>query len=509
MMTPDAGMAHASRIATGRGQVRAYLVILSAVAVAFGGVWTRGVQGDDLCMGELASKTGYWAAVQHWLENWNGRLFLAMTQVGSYRLPWFSTPLAAPWFVLHAMIVGAHMAVCCLLFSLLSRAGVATGASLTAALLFAIHPVAFEPVLWLAEGYGYVLGNLLTILAVWSYLEYERRNRPVWLVAAALLALAATLGIEQHPFVLGALATVHLLRSRWHPARHPAWLPLVVMVSCAVIFLAIHFGLFSGTGGRLDRATAGSSQAAATGFVWKLGWSLSLLPDASPYGGLLRVGLAILKENASLVAALTLVVLATAWRIATADSWRNGARDALPRRQLWLTITGMAIFCAALLPFLFTGRYGVASRNLHVALPGLLIAASAMLDLVARRCAFHRAFRLILAPLVAVCLAISVAIDIGAQGIFAQSWWFHRQLIGTIEADAESIRSSGALDVTGIPERPYSAIAQLDNAWAFPCLVRWVVRDHTVHAWNNLMRPENRRDGASDSHRIDWRDHRP
>ncbi len=178
------------------------------------------------------TRMGYWEAVRIWLENWNGRLFLALTQIGSYHLPWFSSPLQAPWFVLHAMIVVAHIwpsavcsSACC------RRAGIATGASLAAVLVFAIHPVTFEPVLWLAEGYGYVLGNLLTILAVWSYLEYERRSRLVWLIAAFLLALAATLGIEQYLFVLGALAIVHLLSSRWHTPRHPAWLPLLIVTS--------------------------------------------------------------------------------------------------------------------------------------------------------------------------------------------------------------------------------------------------------------------------------------
>lgn len=507
MMTPDAGLAHAPRIATGRGQAWAYLVILGAVAVAYGGVWARGVQGDDLCMGELGTTYGYWEAVRYWLENWNGRLFLALTQIGSYRLPWFSAPLHAPWFILHAMIVGAHMAICGLLFSLLSRAGIATGASLAAVLVFAIHPITFEPVLWLAEGYGYVLGNLLVILAVWSYLEYARRSRLVWLVLASLLALLATLGIEQYLFVLGALAVVHLLRSRWHTPGHPAWLPLLIVTGCALVFLVIHFGLFSGTSDRLGRAAGGSGQIAGPGFFWKLGWWLSLLPDASPYGGLLRVGLESLKQNAWLAAFVTLLAIGAGWRMAAPGSWRKGAGDSLPKQHLWLTISGMTLFCAALLPFLFTGKYGFASRNLYVALPGLMIAVAAVLDLLASSSALCRIFRFILPPVVAVCVAASLAIDIGAQGIFAKSWSFHRGLIGAIEAEAESIRSAGALEVTGIPAMPYKSISQIDNTWAFPCLVRWVVQDSKVQARNNLMGSENRPNDFPDSHRIHWREY--
>jgi hypothetical protein len=506
-MTSGFDMEHSTRASFRKGQAWAYLVLLFSVAVAYGGVWTRGVQGDDLCMGELANKHGYWEAVRYWLENWNSRLFLALTQVGTYHLPWFSAPLNAPWFILHATIVGAHMAFCGLLFSLLSRAGLATGASLAAGLVFAIHPITFEPVLWLAEGYGYVLGNLLAILAVWCYLEYERGSRLVWLILAILLALAATLGIEQYLFVLGGLSIVHLLRSRWHTPRYPAWLPLLIVGFCALVFLAIHFGLFSGTSDRLGRATEGSGQIAGPGIFWKLGWWLSLFPDASAYGGLYRIGLEILRGNSWLIVLLSLAVLGAVWRIAKADSWRKGDGDYLPTRHVWLTITGLAVFCAALFPFLFTGKYGFASRNIYVALPGLLIVVAVTLDLLAGWMASHRMLRFTLAPIVAACVAMSLAIDIGAQGIFAQSWWFHKQLIRTIEADAEDIRSAGALEVTGIPAMPYRSISQINNAWAFPCLVRWVVKDNKVRAWNNLMSPENRTYGFPDSHRIHWREY--
>lgn len=167
----------------------------------------------------------------------------------------------------------------------------------------------------------------------------------------------------------------------------------------------------------------------------------------------------------------------------------------------------MTLFCAALLPFLFTGKYGFASRNLYVALPGLMIAVAAVLDFLASDPALRRVFRFTLAPIVAVCVAASLAIDIGAQGIFAKSWSFHRGLIGAIEAEAESIRTVGALEVTGIPTIPYKSISQIDNTWAFPCLVRWVIQDNKVQARNNLMGSENRPNDFPDSHRIHWQEH--
>ena len=459
-----------------------------------------------MCICELAAAHGYWDAVRSWLNNWNGRLVHALTLIGTYRLSWFSDPLQAPWYLIHAMAVLAHMAVCGLFFGLLLRTGIATGASLAATLVLGIHPITFEPVLWLPESYGYVFGNLLTLLAVWAYLEYERRSQAGWLVMALLLALSATLGIEQYLFVLGALAVVHLLRSRWHRPAHPAWLPLLIVGCCALVFLALHFAQFSGSADRLARATGEVRHIAGPGFFWKLAWWLSLIPDASPYGGLLQVGLGTLAGHGWLIALLTLAALGAAWRMAAASSWQVTAGNPVPSRHLWLATTGMAIFTAALLPFLFTGKYGFASRNMYVALPGLLITGAVMLDLLSKSKALRRRLRFILAPVVAVFVATSLAIDIGAQVIFAVSWRFHQGVILAIEANAKSIRSAGALEMTGIPPVPYKAISQMDNGWAFPCLVRWVVGDSEVQAWNNLMWSEERPYGPLNSHRIHWRE---
>ncbi len=261
-----------------------YAVLVLAVAVAYGAVWTRGVQGDDLCMCELANARGYWEAVLFWLEKWNSRLFLALTQLGSYRLPWFSSPLQAPWFVLHAAVVLAHMAVCCLLFAWLSRAGITPAIALGASLVMAVHPVTFESVVWLASAYGYVFGTLLAMLAVQAYLAFERTGRGAWLGLAVLLALAASAGIEQYVVVLSTLAVVHLVRSLTQQSRGLAWVPLVAMLGCVAVFVALHFGLFGGTGGRLARV-ATTAPADGPGSLWTLAWFLSPLPNASPYGG--------------------------------------------------------------------------------------------------------------------------------------------------------------------------------------------------------------------------------
>jgi hypothetical protein len=500
---PAAGRTPEARF--GPGQAWALGVVCVAVLVAYGGVWTRGIQGDDLCMCELASVHGYRDAVRLWLKNWNGRLFLALTQIGSYQLPWFSSPLRAPWFILHAVVVLAHLASCALLLRLLARAGVSSGAALAPVLVFAIHPAGFEPVLWLAAAYGYVFGALLTLSAAWAYLAYERSRRVAWLALACMLALAAALGIEQYLAVLGALAVLQLLRSWRRGGRGVDWLPVLIVAACALVFVAIHFGIFSSTGSRLARATASTGATTAPSLAWQLAWSMSVVPHASPYGGVWTAGLESLGQHGALRILVAVAALVAAWRIAVAGAWADGTR-APSTERLWLFGAGLVIFLAAMAPFLFTGTYGFGRRNLYAALPGLVVAGSAALDLLARPPALRLALRCVLALVAAAFVTISLVTNIGAQSVLARAWSFHLELIAAVEAESDAIRKAGAVQLSGIPSNPYKAIAQIDNAWAFPCLVRWVVSDGEVKAWNNLMRAEDRQSASQGAHRIDWRE---
>jgi hypothetical protein len=460
-------------------------------------------------MCELASTHAYWDAVRAWLHNWNGRLFLALSQLGIYHLPLFSDPLRAPWFLLHGLSVLAHLTVCGLLFHLLTRAGLKTGGPLTMALLFAVHPIASETVLFLAVSFGYVLGTLVILLSVWAYLEYERRNRVGWLTLSTVLALLATLAIEQYIFVLCALAGIHLIRSRWHKPAHSAWIPIRIVFFLGLVFSLTHFYWFPSTSERIATATVGTvsstgeiQESTGPGLVWLMAWWLSIVPDASPYGGTLKLGLGILREHLWLIALITLVAIGSAWNMAAAKSWRVGTANLPSHTHLWLFITGTTVFIAALLPFLVTGKYGIASRNMYIALPGLLIVGATTLDLLSGLRGWKSVSRVLLAPGFAVFMAMSLAIDFGEQYKFALSWRLHQDLIREVQDDTELIRASKAVEVLGIPAVPYKAISQLGDGWPFPCLVRWVVDDSEVRAWNNLMLSEKPWLFSPDNHRI-------
>jgi len=148
----------------------ALAAISLAILVAYGAIWTRGVQGDDLCMCGACSAMdiGMRFTLAEQLER---RLFLALTQIGTYHLPWFSDPLRAPWYLIHATVVLAPVTFCGLPFQSLGAGRNHERVSTDRDPDIRDTSHHFGASTLAGESYGYVFGNLLTLLSVWAYLE--------------------------------------------------------------------------------------------------------------------------------------------------------------------------------------------------------------------------------------------------------------------------------------------------------------------------------------------------
>ncbi len=158
----------------------------------------------------LTWNTFTWAWTTTEAENW-------------HPVTWFSHALDCQLFGLsasghHLMSVLLHVINVLLLFLLLARVTGATGRSLLVAVLFAVHPLNVESVVWVAERKN-VLSTLLLLLAVGSYGWYARRpSVQRYLVMAALFGL----GLAAKPMVI-TLPFVLLLLDFWPLQRIEGW----------------------------------------------------------------------------------------------------------------------------------------------------------------------------------------------------------------------------------------------------------------------------------------------
>ncbi|HMJ10956.1 MAG TPA: tetratricopeptide repeat protein [Polyangiaceae bacterium] len=152
---------------------------------------------------------------------WDGlRWAFEGQHIGHYHpLTWLSHQLDVSLFGLdgrghHATSLLLHAASTLLLFVFLRRATGHTGRSGVVALLFALHPLHVEPVVWIASRKD-VLSTLFWMLAL---VAYERYRRAPTVVRYATVALAYVLGLLSKPMVV-TLPVILLLLDYWPLGR--------------------------------------------------------------------------------------------------------------------------------------------------------------------------------------------------------------------------------------------------------------------------------------------------
>lgn len=157
---------------------------------------------------------------------------------------WLSHLLDAELFGLepsghHATSVLVHALTAALLFLLLQRATGATGASLAAAALFAVHPLNVQSVAWISERKN-VLSTFFWLLTFAAYGAWVRRPRAWWWYAAVVACFA--LALMAKPMAVTLPFTLLLLDywplGRWSVGQRRLWLekvPLVAMAAAASV----------------------------------------------------------------------------------------------------------------------------------------------------------------------------------------------------------------------------------------------------------------------------------
>ncbi|MBX3413710.1 MAG: tetratricopeptide repeat protein [Pirellulales bacterium] len=309
----------------------------------------------------------------------------------------------------HTASLLLHAANAGLLFYVLARMTRSVWPSAVAAALFACHPLAVEPVVWIAARKD-VLSTFFWMLTLWAYAAYVERPQ-VWKYALIVLALAA--GLMAKPMLV-TLPFVLLLLDYW-PLRRlpdegwtsPAWrkaagalvrekLPLFALVwlSCLVTLWA---QWSQGSGGTTSWGTR-FSNAVQTYYVYLLEavWPVGLyLPH--PHPDQLRIGW-------GMIALGTLGLVA----VTACCFW-------LRRRAPFVTV-GWLWYLGTLVPVLGLVEVGLQAypdRFAYVPLVGIYLIVAWGLESLAARSDSVRRLATVGAGVVVLALAISTYLQIG------------------------------------------------------------------------------------------------
>ena len=144
--------------------------------------------------------------------------------------------------VFHAANVLLHLLSSSVVFVILLRLVRRTWAAWAGAAIFAVHPVQVEPVAWVS-GMKDVLSGLLSLVAIWLYVEHAlrrstetRQSRAAWpLFAGATTAFALAMLSKPSAVVVPLfVAAIDLLLLR-RPARRVAPLVLPWLIMAAIV----------------------------------------------------------------------------------------------------------------------------------------------------------------------------------------------------------------------------------------------------------------------------------
>jgi protein O-mannosyl-transferase len=292
-------------------------------------------------------------------------------QANWHPLTWMSHALDVSLFRLnpaghHLTSVVLHVVNGCLLFLLLMWATKRLGPSLFVAVLFAVHPINVESVVWIAERKN-VLCTLFFFLTLWVYGWYTQK--PSGKRYLAVFGLFAA-GLASKPMVI-TLPFVLLLLDYWPLARvagsvgnKTPWSQLVLekvplfALSAASAIITMH----AQQSGGAVRSTADFSSGVRIAnaiyaygmYLWKMLWPSHLAP-LYPHPG------DSLPAWRVLLAAVVLVVV-------TVSVWQFRSRRYL--------LVGWLFFLGALVPVIGlvqVGEAGMADRYAYIPLIGIFV----------------------------------------------------------------------------------------------------------------------------------------
>lgn len=357
-----------------------------------------------------------------------------------------------------ALHAGSSMLVCVLAARLIGNAY----AAYAAGLIFAVHPIHVEPVVWIASQPDLLAAalSLLSLLLVEGYLRAATRRSRTLCIAGALVAFALALLSKESalalPGVVAARAAMGPPAGRWRRVA-------VVGGSYGVMLLAFIGWRFSALG-------------RVGGYDLRLGFWNTALPAAA----LRQLELFFFPIKTTFIAdtggqwLLGAVVLVMALGLL----WCLAGLTRVPARRLWFYL-GYLVVMSLPVWTLAAAMPNTMENSRFAYLPTVAL-AWLFGDVAAGRRSADQRSRLVTAGIVAAATALTVS--------YVMPWRLADRMTGRILADAERVVSTLPQDVTepvifvtGLPQTAYGAqlfrngfAAALGERLARPVLVHVV-----------------------------------
>jgi hypothetical protein len=443
------------------------LLLLVMAFACYGRVWTRGAYSDDFLLLSYATAHPYWQAVEETAQL-SSRFSQGIMVPLVFRALSGSSPGAFHWAIFHAIALLLFSSSILLYNRILTILDVPWRVRLLAGLVFVLHPVKAEALLWPTNVFAYVLPAFIFLLGMARYFRIAREGRETvgTLLATFTIVLFTAFFTEQIPPLFALLVAVRLYF--FGAKRRDVLRNLFCLSSVLVIFIITIMN--TGAATRIARTGWVGFGSLAKHLLRVVGLSAAGFIEYSRKNLLDgHSGARILESMMSMWFLLALIPLALLMR----QLWKelNKFHQDRVRRPLAVMGIGVLALLAPLSPFMVV-KYDVPERGLYIPLLGFALAVAAAFELLG--IALPRTWQKAMAVgILALFATAGIMIDQLDQNDFSEYWSYERKLVTQLESSEPDLPENAEISLSYIP-RPSGSTPSLVNDFAFQGLLDWL-----------------------------------
>jgi len=443
------------------------LLLLVMAFACYGRVWTRGAYSDDFLLLSYVTAHPYWRAVEETAQL-SSRFSQGIMVPLVFGALSGSSPGTFHWAIFHAMALLLFSFSILLYDRILTILDVPWRVRLLAGLVFVLHPVKAEVLLWPTSVFAYVLPAFIFLLGMARYFRIAREGRETvgTLLATFTIVLFTAFFTEQILPLFALLVAVRLYL--FGAKRRDVLRNLFGLSSVLAIFIITIMN--TGAATRIARTGWVSFGSLAKHLLRVVGLSVAgfiqyrsrNLLDGRSWAPILES----MMSRWFLLALIPLVLLT--WQL-----WKETRKFHQDRARRPLAVMGIGVLAllAPLSPFMVV-QYDVPERGLYIPLLGFALAVAAAFELLG--IALPRTWQKAIAVgILALFAAAGIMIDQLDQNDFSEYWSYERKLVTQLESSEPDLPENAEISLSYLP-RPSGSVPSLVSDYAFPGLVDWV-----------------------------------
>ena len=463
-------------------------ILVLVTILNYGAFYDRGPSADDFCHAKKCFTYSYYDEVADTIQEAPGsRLTISFLYPALFRLFSADSLLNFHWEYFHLIGLLFHIGNVVLIYVILGLFDLPAFMRLLVPLLFSIHPIKSEILLWCTP-IGYAISFFIFLLCTYSYLLLAKKNHKdntIFSLSIFTVWLIPVFSIEQ---ILPLIPIIMILKYLvFRPKKRTAIIESLYFIVLTVFYIFVTFIAFSGSTankvhsmGRDQLLSLDLSHALSS--IVMLLYRTLIPPFAYPYNeyvwNQLLSGTFL---NGINLLTIFVVMLFVSLLLYFARINRNMAKDLATLgtdHYIQLIAIGLLVTLATLSPLLVTG-YSFESRTLYIPMLGISLLlvgfacwAMRLINQVLDKSSFKgdaTLLAIMFNVIIILFVSFSSLTNLTFQGAYAQAWDIKKRFLLTLEENFPSVPSGSEAYIFGLPKKIGPAPVFADP-WSLSCV---------------------------------------